>query len=282
MRVSRTLHWALLGGLLLALLLVPILRPLGPPPPLLASTTTSLVHTGLLDSLASNFTRETGTRMYFIPVGSGQAIELARRGDVDMALTHDPDLELAMVAEGYFTRTPFATNRFQVVGPPADPAGVRGLDAAGTFRAIHDRNATFVSRGDRSGTHAREQLLWKGAGYNYTTEISVPSNAWYLSAGAGMGATLQKAFELGAYTLTDEGTYRSYRGRLDLDVLNPGDEPAFLNTYSVLLLNETRFPGKNHTPAKAFAEWLLSERGLGMVGAFGDGLFRPFRYAREE
>ncbi len=258
-------------------LLASVLLTLGPPPKLLVSTTTSLANTGLLGSLASNFTNETGTRVFFIPVGSGQAIELARRGDVDMALTHDPDLERRLVAEGYFTRTPFATNRLQVVGPPSDPVGLRGLNASEAFRRIHDRNATFVSRGDRSGTHAREQLLWKGAGYDYTTDVFVPVNSWYLSAGAGMGATLQKASELGAYTLTDEGTYRAYRGKLNLDVLNPGDEPAFLNTYSVLLLNESRFPGKNHTQARAFAQWLLSEKGLAQVDSFGGGLFRTLR-----
>lgn len=277
MRVPRTLLWALLGLILLTLLLAPIIRSLGPPPSLLVSTTTSLANTGLLDALASNFTNETGTRMFSVPVGSGQAIELARRGDVDLALTHDPDLEQKLVAEGYFARTPFATNRFQIVGPPADPAGLRGFNATAAFRAIHDGNATFVSRGDRSGTHAREQLLWKGTGYNYTAQIFIPSNAWYLSAGSGMGATLQKASELGAYTLTDEGTYRSYKSKLNLDVLNPGDETAFLNTYSVLLLNESRFPGKNHTQARAFAQWLLSEGVLNQVDAFGGGLFRSIR-----
>ncbi len=277
MCVPKALPWALLGVVLLVLLFASLLRSLGPPPSILVSTTTSLANTGLLDSLASNFTGETGTRVFFVAVGSGQAIELARRGDVDLALTHDPDLEQRFVAEGYFIRTPFATNRFQVVGPPSDPAGLRGLNATAAFRRIHDANATFVSRGDRSGTHAREQLLWRGAGYNYTTQIFVPSNSGYLSAGAGMGATLQKASELGAYTLTDEGTYRSYKGRLSLDVLNPGDEPAFLNTYSILLLNESRVPGKNHTQAKAFAAWLLSEKGLGMVGEFGGGLFRPLK-----
>lgn len=273
MKIPPPLLWTLAGMTALVLLLVPLLRSLGPPPSLLVSTTTSLHSTGLLDSLASDFTRETGIRLHFIPVGSGQAIELARRGDVDMALTHDPDLEQKMVAGGYFVRIPFATNRFQVVGPPGDPAGVRGLNASETFRRIHDAKATFVSRGDRSGTHAREQLLWKGAGYDYATQISIPSNAWYLSTGSGMGATLQKASELGAYTLTDEGTYRSHKGRLSLALLNPGDEVAFLNTYSVLLLNESRFPGKNHTQARAFASWLLSAEGLDRVASFGGGLF---------
>lgn len=263
--------------LLAAALLVPVLLSPGPPPKLLVSTTTSLANTGLLDSLADNFTRETGIELSFLPVGSGRAIELARRGDVDMALTHDPDLEQRMVAEGYFRRIPFATNRFQVVGPPEDPAGVRGLDAPETFRRIYEQRATFVSRGDRSGTHAREQALWDGAGYNYSAQIAIPANSWYLSAGAGMGATLRKASELGAYTLTDEGTYRSYKGRLNLEVLNPGDEPAFLNTYSVLLLNESRFPGRNHTQAKAFAGWLLSEEGLDRVDAFEGGLFQTIR-----
>src|SRR6266704_6978069 len=176
----------------------------------LLATTTSTRDAGLLDSLLPVFERQTGYTVKVIAVGSGQALAMGRRGDADVVLSHAPDAERALVDSGYFVRRRLVMhNEFLIVGPAGDPAGLRGLsDAVSAFRRIAERRAPFVSRGDQSGTHQREQLFWKRAGFS-----SIPRNDWYIESGQGMGATLQLADEKHAYTLTDRATYLTWRDK---------------------------------------------------------------------
>src|SRR5467141_4434815 len=191
-----------LTGLLL--LASPVLLRLPPSSPVqssevLLATTTSTRDAGLLDSLLPVFERKTGYRVKVIAVGSGQALELGRRGDADVVLSHAPQAERALVDSGYFTsRRLVMHNEFLIVGPAADPAGLRGLnDAAAAMRRIAAQRATFVSRGDQSGTHKFEQALWKRVG------VTPPSGGWYVESGQGMAATLQMADQKRAYTISD-------------------------------------------------------------------------------
>src|SRR5436189_6286455 len=171
---------------------------------ILLATTTSTRDAGLLDSLLPVFERQTRYAVKVIAVGSGQALAMGRRGDADLVLSHAPEAERALVDSGYFVRRRLVMhNEFLIVGPAGDPAGLRGLsDPVAAVRRIAERRAPFVSRGDQSGTHQREQLFWKRAGFS-----SIPRNDWYIESGQGMGATLQLADEKHAYTLTDRATY---------------------------------------------------------------------------
>src|SRR3989454_8576819 len=185
----------------------------------LLATTTSTRDAGLLDSLLPVFQRQTGYRVKVIAVGSGQALAMGRRGDADVVLSHAPEAERVLVDSGYFVRRRLVMhNDFLVVGPPADPAGLRGMsDAVAAFRRLAERPVVFVSRGDQSGTHQREQALWKRA------RLSVPPfGGSYVESGQGMGATLQLADEKHGYTLTDRATYLAWRGKLQLFPMGEG------------------------------------------------------------
>ena len=194
-----------------------------PPPPstaqspeVILATTTSTRDAGLLDSLLPVFERETRYHVKVIAVGSGQALAMGRRGDADVVLSHAPEAERVLVDSGYFVRRRLVMhNEFLVVGPATDPAGLRGLsDAVAAFRRLAERRAPFVSRGDQSGTHQREQLLWKRTGMT----APPPRDGWYVESGQGMGATLQLADEKRAYTLTDRATYLAWRDKLQLEI----------------------------------------------------------------
>src|SRR5256884_2032862 len=194
-----------------------VAAPCRPLPPLAAqshdvllATTTSTRDAGLLDSLLPAFERQTHYAVKVIAVGSGQALAMGRRGDADVVLSHAPEAERALVDSGYFVRRRIVMhNEFLIVGPARDPAGLRGLsDPVAAFRKVAERRGIFVSRGDQSGTHQREQLLWKRAGFP-----SPPRGKWYIESGQGMGATLQLADEKHGYTLTDRATYLTWRGR---------------------------------------------------------------------
>lgn len=198
-------------------------------------------------------------RVRAIAVGSGEALRLGARGDADVLLVHSPRAEEEFMAAGFGeSRRHVMSNDFVLVGPPDDPAEVRGLgDAAAALRRIAEARAPFVSRGDESGTHAKERELWAAAGI-------APAGPWYLEAGQGMGAVLVLANERGAYTLSDRGTYLTLRDQLRLTVLVEGDD-RLKNEYSVIVVAGAA----NAEGARAFADWLISEEAQRLIGAFG-------------
>ena len=213
--------------------------------------------------------------MRVVAVGTGQALRLARNGDADLLLVHDKPSEEAFVAEGYGSeRFDLMYNDFVVVGPAADPAGIAGTgDAAAALGRIAAAEAPFVSRGDDSGTHRRERALWAAAGLDPTGA----SGTWYREAGQGMGATLNAATMMEAYTLTDRGTWLSMRGRLDLAVLIEGGA-GLRNQYGVTLVSPEKHPHVKAALARQFANWLTSPAGQAAIDGFtidGERLFIP-------
>ncbi|MFR9806164.1 substrate-binding domain-containing protein [Pseudonocardia sp. RS010] len=233
---------------------------------LILATTTSTQDSGLLDELLPEFTRATGWQVKTLAVGSGQALELGRRGEADVLLVHSPAAEEEFVAEGAAgPRRLVMHNDFVLVGPSADPAGIRGTDSAEAMRRIAGTRAVFVSRGDDSGTHAREKALWADAGIT-------PGGSWYQATGQGMGATLRVAGEKAAYTLSDRATYLAQRDTLSLEVLGEGD-PGLLNVYHVIEM--TRRAGDRVRPdgATAFADWIVSPAAQEAIGRFGRAEF---------
>ena len=239
------------------------------------ASTTSTQNAGLFDHLLPLFEAETGIEVRVVAVGTGQALRLARNGDADLLLVHDKPSEEAFVAEGYGSeRFDLMYNDFVVVGPAADPAGIAGTgDAAAALASIAAAKAPFVSRGDDSGTHRRERALWAAAGVDPTGA----SGTWYREAGQGMGATLNTATMMEAYTLADRGTWLSMRGRLDLRILVEGDA-RLRNQYGVTLVSQERHPHVKAALARRFAEWLLSPAGQAAIDGFaidGERLFIP-------
>ncbi len=227
------------------------------------ATTTSTQDSGLLDALVPMFEKQTGYTVKTVAVGTGQALALAARGEADVALVHAPALELAYLAKGDLVRRRLVMhNDFVVVGPPADPAGVRGLRrAAEALRRIAERGTRFVSRGDESGTHQKEKTLWQAAGV-------APGGAWYVESGQGMGTTLMLASEKRAYTLTDRATYLAFRKRLELDVLLERDAPL-VNVYHVMEANPARHPRVNAAGGQALADFLVSAAAQAVIRTFG-------------
>jgi tungstate transport system substrate-binding protein len=250
--------------------------PYRPLPPLAAqsrdvilATTTSTRDAGLLDSLLPVFEQQTRYSVKVIAVGSGQALAMGRRGDADVVLSHAPEAERALVDSGYFTsRRLVMHNEFLIVGPAGDPAGVRGLsDPVAAFRLIAERHAVFVSRGDQSGTHQREQAIWKRAGFTPS-----PRADWYIESGQGMGATLQLADEKHGYTLTDRATYLAWRDKLQLVPMVEGD-PLLYNVYHVLEVNPRNASRINVAGGKALADFLVAPETQRLIGEFGKRRF---------
>jgi tungstate transport system substrate-binding protein len=236
---------------------------------IILATTTSTRDAGLLDALLPVFERASGYHVKVIAVGSGQALEMGRRGDADVVLSHAPEAERALVARGYFLgRRLVMHNEFLIVGPPVDAAGVRGMsDAVAAFARIAAHRAPFVSRGDQSGTHQREQLLWRKAG------ITPPSSgSWYIESGQGMGATLQLADEKRAYALTDRATYLTWRDQIQLVPLAEGDSLLY-NVYHVLELNPGNASRVNARGGKALADFLVAPEAQALIAEFGTPRF---------
>lgn len=227
------------------------------------ATTTSLRDTGLLDSLLPIFERETGYRVRAVAVGSGQALKLGERGDADVVLAHSPAAEQDFMGRGFgSSRQVVAWNWFALAGPPDDPAGVAAAPSApAALRRIAASGRPFISRGDSSGTHARELALWRQAGGR-------PSWPGYAETGQGMGATLLVADERLGYTLTDRATLTAFKDRVDLVSLR-AEEPALINVYHVIELNPEGRPRVNRAGAHAFATWITSARGQDVIAAFG-------------
>jgi tungstate transport system substrate-binding protein len=245
------------------------------------STTTSTQDSGLLDVLVPLFEKQTGYSVKTVSVGTGQALALAAKGDADVALVHAPSPEKKYVAEGkLLNRRLVMYNDFVIIGPKDDPAKVRSTKtAAGALKAIEQAKATFVSRGDNSGTHVLEKSLWKAAGIE-------PKGSWYIEAGQGMGATLGIANERNAYTITDRGTYLAYGKRVTLPILIEGDR-ALLNIYSVMEVNPANGPRINSKGGKAFADFMVAPQTQDVirefgVEKFGHSLFVPVAGKKEE
>ena len=242
----------------------------GPSPVVLASTT-STYDSGLLDTLVARFREARPDRpVRVIVAGSGETLELARRGDADIVIVHAPAAEERFMAAGHVTeRALLMRNDFLLVGPPGDPAGIGGMtDPASALARIAESGATFVSRGDSSGTHERELALWREAGAG-------PARPWYVESGQGQGTSLQIASERRAYTLTDRATFVILRGVLDLVPLVEG-HPGLLNVYSVILPTAAARPAE----ARVLADWLLSAEGQRAIGEYrlgggGERLFAP-------
>lgn len=238
------------------------------------ATTTSTYNSGLLDDLLPHFEKQEGIEVQVVAVGTGKALALGERGDADLLLVHAREREDAFLEAGHgVDRRDIMWNDFVVVGPAADPAGVRGLpDAVEAFRRIRARRALFVSRGDDSGTHTRERALWRKTG-----QEPPRGEDYYLEAGQGMGPCLTLADEKRAYLLTDRGTFLAYRAKLALEVLVEGD-PRLRNPYGAMLVNPERHPHVKAEAARKLLDYLTSEEGQRRIGAFrvgGQVLFHP-------
>ena len=229
---------------------------------LILATTTSTQDSGLLDELLPAFTTDTGWQVKTLAVGSGQAIELGRRGEADVLLVHSPAAEQKFVAEGSAgQRRLVMHNDFVLVGPAADPAGIGGTTSAQAMQKIAATQSVFVSRGDDSGTNAKEKDLWAKAAV-------APGGAWYQSTGQGMGETLRVASEKGGYTLSDRATFLAQRETLGLQVLGAGD-PGLLNVYHVIEMTTKAGQRVQPDAAKAFADWIVSAPAQQLIGKFG-------------
>lgn len=256
-------------GLTLMVALSSVLLPAAPPArtAIILATTTSTQDSGLLDDLIPLFEKQTGFVVKTIAVGSGQAIALGKKGEADVLLVHSPDAEKALVAEGSgVNRRLVMHNDFILLGPSADPAGIRRKPAAAALQAIGAGSARFISRGDHSGTHAQERKLWKAVG------LDPEGRGWYQQTGLGMGQTLAVASEKRAYTLSDRGTYLALRKNLGLEILSEGDA-ALLNVYHVIEVNPARFPKVNGTGARAFADFMVSKDVQKRIKDFGIALY---------
>ena len=250
------------------------------------ATTTSLYDTKLLDHLTPIFEEKYNAELIIVSGGTGKAIEYGQRGDVDVLMVHDRAREDAFLADGYGTnRRVFAYNYFIILGPESDPAGIKGMDPEQAFTTIREKgmageNVVFVSRGDASGTHSKEQAIWKAAGFNYSTDIQ-GSGSWYQEAGTGMGATIAMANEKQAYALSDIGTFLAYKGDVDLVALvDEGD--ALLNVYCAMQINPEKYPDTNTALAKDWINFLISDEIQQEIASFGvEEYGQPLFYAAQ-
>jgi tungstate transport system substrate-binding protein len=231
---------------------------------LILATTTSTQDTGLLDTLIPIFEKQKGYFVKTIAVGSGQAMAMGQKGEADVLLVHSPDAEKKFMEEGYgINRQLVMHNDFVIVGPASDPAKIKGIkSSAEAMKLIAGAEALFVSRGDNSGTHAKEKTLWKKAG------ITAEGQKWYQQTGLGMGQTLNVAAEKKGYTLADRGTYLSQKKTLGLDILVEGDA-ALLNVYHVIEVNSAKWPKANAAGAKDFGAFMINKKTQGVIKTFG-------------
>ena len=239
------------------------------------ASTTSTQNSGLYEHILPNFTTRTGIAVRIVAVGTGQAIKLARNGDADVLFVHHKASEERFVADGFgVERFDVMYNDFVLVGPKADPAGVRdAADTSDALARIAAANSPFTSRGDNSGTHKKERELWQVA----EVDVSTQSGSWYRETGSGMGATLNTAAGMDAYALTDRATWFKFKNRGTLEILAEDDERMF-NQYGVILVNPARHPHIKHDLGQAFIDWLLSKDGQSAIGAYrleGQQVFFP-------
>ena len=262
----------------LALLAAPLVASLGAAQAqqrsITVASTTSTEQSGLFGHILPAFTQATGIQVRVVALGTGQALDVGRRGDADVVFVHDRAAEEKFIAEGFATRRyPVMYNDFILVGPAADPAGARGRDIVAALRAVAAKQVPFVSRGDRSGTHAAELRLWQ------IVDVDPASGrgSWYREIGQGMGPALNTAAASDAYVLSDRGTWLSFRNRRDLRILTEGDNRLF-NQYGVMLVNPARHPHVKAAEGQAFIDWLVSKAGQDAIAAYkidGEQLFFP-------
>jgi tungstate transport system substrate-binding protein len=239
------------------------------------ASTTSTEQSGLFRHLLPIFEKKTGIQVRVVALGTGQALDMGRRGDADVVFVHARPLEEKFVAESYGVRRyEVMYNDFVLIGPKADPARVAGgKDALRAFQSIHQARAPFVSRGDRSGTHFAELELWKAAGI----DIGREKGAWYRETGSGMGPALNTASGMNAYILADRGTWLSFKNRGELAVLVEGDRRLF-NQYGIILVNPAKHLGVKRELGQAFIDWIISSEGQDAIAAYkinGEQLFFP-------
>ena len=238
------------------------------------SSTTSTEQSGLFKYLLPIFEKKTGIQVRVVAVGTGQALDIGRRGDADVVFVHAKPLEEKFMAEGQGVRRfNVMYNDFVLVGPKSDPAGVHGNDVVAAFKTIFEKKAPFVSRGDRSGTHFAELELWKRAGI----DIAKDKGPWYRDTGQGMGPALNTAAGLNAYILSDRGTWLSFKNRADLGIIGEGDKRLF-NQYGVMLVNPEKHTNVKREWGQMFVDWLISPEGQKAIGSYkinGEQLFFP-------
>ena len=239
------------------------------------ASTTSTEQSGLFDYLLPRFTAASGIGVKVVAVGTGQALDIGRRGDAEVVFVHDKVAEEKFLAEGFgVKRFEVMYNDFVVIGPKADPAQIAGgKDVAEALRKIAAAKAAFVSRGDRSGTHEAELRLWKQAG----VDLRAAKGGWYREIGQGMGAALNMASSANAYLLSDRGTWLAFKNRGELAILTEGDRLLF-NQYGVMLVNPAKHPDVKAKDGQAFIDWLVSADGQGTIAGYkvgGEQLFFP-------
>ena len=236
------------------------------------ASTTSTEQSGLFGHLLPEFKKASGLDVKVVAVGTGQAIDMARRGDADVLFVHDQAAEEKFVAEGgAVKRFPVMYNDFVLVGPKADPAATRGKDIVGALKKISATNVPFISRGDKSGTHAAELRYWTQAG------VADKKGTGYKECGCGMGPALNIGSSSNAYVLADRGTWLSFKNRGDLVVLVEGDTKLF-NQYGVMVVNPAKFPHVKAADAQKFVDWVISPAGQSAIAAYkigGEQLFFP-------
>ncbi len=240
--------------------------------PIVMASTTSTEQSGLFSTLLPAFKQASGIDIKVVALGTGQAIDMGRRGDADVLFVHDQVAEEKVVAEGFaIKRFPVMYNDFVLVGPAADPAKTKGKDITEALKKLSTANAGFVSRGDKSGTHAAELRYWKNAG------VDNPQFAGYKACGCGMGPALNIASSSNAYVLTDRGTWLSFKNRGDLVVLVEGDTRLF-NQYGVMVVNPAKHPQVKLAEAQKFVDWIVSPAGQAAIASYkigGEQLFFP-------
>ncbi|MBK8688197.1 MAG: extracellular solute-binding protein [Betaproteobacteria bacterium] len=242
---------------------------------IVVASTTSTEQSGLFGHLLPAFTRATGIQVRVVALGTGQALDTGRRGDADVVFVHDRAAEDRFVAEGWgVDRRDVMYNDFVIVGPKSDPAKVAGSkDVANALKSIAAAQAPFVSRGDKSGTHAAELRYWKDAG----VDLAAQKGSWYRETGSGMGPALNTASSMNAYLLADRGTWLNFRNRGDLAILVEGDRKLF-NPYGVMLVNPAKHPHVKKADGEAFIDWLTSPEGQASIAGYkigGEQLFFP-------
>jgi tungstate transport system substrate-binding protein len=244
------------------------------PASIVVASTTSTEQSGLFKHLLPLFEAKSGIAVKVVALGTGQALDAARRGDADVVLVHDRPAEEKFLAEGFATqRRDVMYNDFVLVGPKADPAGVKGNDVVAAFGKLATAKAPFVSRGDRSGTHSAELRTWREAG----VDLNAVKADWYRDVGQGMGPALNAASALDAYILADRGTWLSFKNRGNLTILVEGDKRLF-NPYGVMLVNPAKHPSVKAKEGQAFIDWLVSPEGQAAIASYkigGEPLFFP-------
>jgi tungstate transport system substrate-binding protein len=242
---------------------------------IVVASTTSTQDSGLFEYLLLIYKQKTGVTVKVISQGTGQALDTGRRGDADVVFVHAKSAEEKFLAEGQgVKRFPVMYNDFVLVGPKSDPAGIKGgKDVAKALTAIKDKQADFISRGDKSGTHIAELALWKAAGI----DIDKDKAAWYKSIGQGMGAALNTAGASNGYVLSDRGTWLNFKNKGELAILVEGDKRMF-NQYGVMLVNPDKHPNVKKALGQQFIDWLVSAEGQKVIGNYktnGEPLFYP-------